>query len=174
MIKIMAVPSFVQDKNKAYALDVLANYLMQDENSPLYQKLVLKDKKALSIDVTFDGISRSYGVFSVGVIPQGELNDDFEKFVDKAWSYAIKRFDEAELEKIKKKMLSSLVYLKDNPASLAQITGWMVSSGVGVDELQNYEKNIKAVSLSDVLKVADFVWNIAPKATGILNTMEGK
>ena len=172
MIKIMAVPSFVQDKNKAYALDVLANYLMQDENSPLYQKLVLKDKKALSVDVSFDGISRSYGVFSIGVVPQGKCDDDFVKSVEKAWNYAIKKFDEAELKKIKKKMLSSMVYLKDNPASLAQITGWMASSGVGVNELQNYEKNIKEVSLNDVLKMADFVWSIAPKATGILNITE--
>ena len=71
-------------------------------------------------------------------------------------------------------MLSAQVYLRDNPASLAQITGWMASSGVGIDELQNYEKNIQSVSLDDVLEMADFVWNKAPKATGILYAKEDK
>ena len=173
MVKIAAVPSFVQDKNKAYALDILANYLMRDENSPLYQKLVIRDKKALSVNVAYDGISRSYGTFSIGIVPQEKINENFISAVDKAWDYAIKKFDDDELQKIKKKMLSSMVYLKDNPASLAQITGWMASSGVGVNELQEYEENIKAISLDDVLKMADFVWNKAPKTTGILEVTEG-
>ena len=172
LVKIMAVPSFVQDKTKAYAIDILANYLSQDENSPLYQKLVAKDKKALSVYVGYDGISRSLGSFSLSVIPQALPDDEFEKSVDKAWYYAIKKLDEKELEKTKKKMLSAQVYLKDNPASLAQIAGWMAASGVSVDELQNYEENIKRISLNDVLDMADFVWNKAPKATGILYATE--
>ncbi len=174
LVKIMAVPSFVSDKTKAYALDVLANYLSQDENSPLYQKLVVKDEKALSVSVSYDGISRGLGSFSFSAIPQGVPDENFEKSVEKAWNYAVRKFDAEELEKTKKKMLSSLVYLKDNPASLAQIAGWMTASGVGIDELQKYEENIKNVSLSDVLEVADFVWNKAPKATGILYAEEDK
>ena len=88
--------------------------------------------------------------------------------MEKAWKFAIEKLDEKELEKTKQKMLSDLVYMKDNPSTLAQTAGWMAASGVGIDELQNYENNIKNVSLNDVKNVADFVWNKAPKATGVL------
>ena len=71
-------------------------------------------------------------------------------------------------------MLSDLVYMKDNPSTLAQTTGWMASIGVKVDELQKYEENIKNVKLEDVKNVADFVWNKAPKATGVLLAGEDK
>ena len=57
---------------------------------------------------------------------------------------------------------------------LAQIAGWMASTGVSVSELQNYEENIKNVSLENVLNEADFVWNKAPKATGILYAKENE
>ena len=79
LVKFMAVPSFVQDKNKAYAMDVLSEYLSQDENSPLYQKLVAQDKKALSVAAHYDGVSRSYGSFSFSAVPVGNLDENFEK-----------------------------------------------------------------------------------------------
>ena len=87
---------------------------------------------------------------------------------------AIKKFNESELEKTKKKMLSDLVYMKDNPSVLAQTTGWMASTGVKIDELQKYEENIKNVKINDVKNMADFVWNKAPKVTGILLAGEDK
>ena len=174
LVKMMAVPSFVQDKNKAYALDVLSEYLSQDETSPLYQKLVAQGKKALNVSAYYDGISRSYGSFVFSAVPVSNLDEKFEKHVDDAWNYAIKKLDEKELERTKKKMLSGLVYMKDNPSTLAQTTGWMASTGVAVEELQKYEENIKNVKLEDVKNMADFVWNKAPKATGVLLAGEDK
>ena len=174
LVKIMAVPSFAQDKKKAYALEVLVNYLSQDENSPLYQRLVTQGHKALDIAVGYDGISRSYGSFSLSAIPQGLPDEDFKKHIDKAWNYALKKLNIAEIEKTKKKMLSELVYMKDNPSTLAQTAGWMASCGVAINELQEYEDNIKNVTLDDVKNVADFVWNKAPKVTGILVAKESK
>ena len=168
LIKMMAVPSFIQDKNKAYALEVLSEYLSQDENSPLYQKLVASDKKALNVSAYYDGISRSFASFVFSAVPVDKPDENFEKAIEKAWKFAIEKLDEKELEKTKQKMLSDLVYMKDNPSTLAQTAGWMAASGVGIDELQNYENNIKNVSLNDVKNVADFVWNKAPKATGVL------
>ena len=168
LVKIMVVPSFVQDKRKAYALEVLSKYLSQDENSPLYQKLVTSDKKALNVSAYYDGISRSYGSFVFSSVPVGVLDESFEKFVDKAWNYAIKKLDEKELEKTKKKMLADLIYMKDNPSVLAQTAGWIAASGVDIVELQNYEDNIGSVSLNEVKEVADLVWNKLPRVTGLL------
>ena len=173
-VKMMIVPSFVQNKTKAYALDVLNEYLSQDENSPLYQKLVAQGKKALSVGTYYEGISRSYGNFVFSAVPANKLDEKFEKNIDNAWYYAIGKLDEKTLERTKKKMLSDLVYMKDNPSTLAHTAGWMASTGVAIDELQNYEENIKKVSLDDVKEIADFVWNKSVQVTGILLAGEDK
>ena len=167
-VKMIAVPSFVQDTNIAYALEVLGEYLNGDKNSPLYQKMVAKDKVALSVSAYYDGLSRSYGTFVISVVPKGKLDSDFGKIVDKGWNFALASLTEQGLEDVKKKMLVDLVYLKDNPESLAKTVGWMIATGLKVDDLQKYAENIDNVSLQDVKNAAGYLWNKAPSAVGIL------
>ena len=71
LIKIWAAPSFNYKLEQVYALDVLSEYLSGDENSPLYQKLVIGDKAALSVDTSYDAVTRSYGSFVLSAVPAG-------------------------------------------------------------------------------------------------------
>lgn len=174
MIKMFAAPSFTQQPQEAYALDVLSSYLSGDENAPLYQKLVISDKKALSISVDYDGTSRSYGSFVLSAVPSGVPDAAFEKAVENAWDYAIKNLTEDKLAKVKQKMLADLVYLKDNPASLAQIAGFITATGGKLDDLQNYADNIEKVSLDDVKQAAQNLKINAAQAVGVLYPEGGK
>ena len=65
-------------------------------------------------------------------------------------------------------MLIDLIYLKDNPESLAKTVGWMIATGLKLDDLQKYSENINNVSLKDIKSAADYLWNDAPSAVGIL------
>lgn len=174
MIKMFAAPSFTQQPQEAYALDVLSSYLSGDENAPLYQKLVISDKKALSVSVDYDGTSRSYGSFVLSAVPSGVPDAAFEKAVENAWDYAIKNLTEDKLAKVKQKMLADLVYLKDNPASLAQIAGFITATGGKLDDLQNYADNIEKVSLDDVKQAAQNLKINAAQAVGVLYPEGGK
>lgn len=172
LVKIFAAPSFNQQPEQIYALDVLSEYLGGDENSPLYQKLVIRDKKALGVSVDYDGTSRSYGSFIVSAVPAGEANAGFIKAVDAAFAEALKDLTEKKLAKTKQKMLADLVYLKDNPASLAQTAGFMAATGAKLDDLQNYAVNIEKVTLAQVRQAAEDLWHRAPQAVGILKPKE--
>ncbi len=173
LVKMFAVPSFRQDKAKAYAYEVLSEYLSGDENAPLYQRLVLKDKKALSVDVAYNGVARSYGSFVLSAVPVGEPDYAFEKAIGRAWAEALRTLDEDKLEKVKQKIWADLVYMQDNPADLAQTIGYMAATGTGIEVLQNYAANIAKVSLQDVKNVADELWQTVPQATGVLYAERG-
>lgn len=168
LLKIAAVPSFGQDVKKAFAFEVLSSYLGGDENSPLYQKLVLREKNALSVSAYYEGINKSYGKFVFSMVPTGKPDLKDEKYLLRAFDFAMNNFNEAELENVKNKMLAELDYAKDNPESFAMMVGWSMAIGVKPDVLRNYAQNIKQVTIDDVREAADFVRNKAPSVVGML------
>lgn len=174
MVKMYAAPSFNKDRKSAYALEVLSEYLTGDKNSPLYQKLVIKDKKALDVDAGYDGISRSYGSFVLSVIPVGKIDAKFENVIENAVKSSMNILNEDKIDKVKQKILSELVYLMDNPASLAQLAGYMSAVGIDIDELNVYADNIKKITVEDVKIAFDNLWNKTPQVLGILQPEDNK
>ena len=168
LIKIWAAPSFNYKPEQVYALDVLNEYLGGDENSPLYQKLVIRDKAALSVSTSYDAVTRSYGSFVLSAVPAGENNAAFEKAVERAWTYALNQLTEEKLSLTKQKKLADLVYLTDSPVSLAQTAGYMAATGAGLEHLRNYGAHIEAVTLEQVKQAAAELRQTAPQATGVL------
>lgn len=173
MVKMFAAPSLNVKPEMIYAMDVLAEYLGGDENSSLYQELVVKKKVAAMVDARYDGIARSYGEFVLTVVPQKEMSKEFEQAVERAWRRVIGRLDEQKLNQVKQKMVASLVYLEDNPDTLAQVVGYVAASGGNLDYVQNYAQNINAVTIDDVVKAAKYLQDEAPLVTGLLYP-EGK
>ncbi len=173
LVKMFAVPSFKQDEKKAYIYEVLVEYLSGDENAPLYQQLVIKNRKALAVEASYNGVARSYGSFVLSAVPTAEPDAGFEKAIERAWVNALRYLTEEKLVKVKQKILADLVYLQDNPADLAQMVGYMAATGMGTDMLQNYAAEIENVSLQDVKNIANELWQKAPQVTGVLFAERG-
>lgn len=172
MVKIFAAPSLNVNPDMVYAMEVLAQYLAGDENSPLYQELVVKNKKATTVSVSYDGVARSYGTFTIAAIPNGDMDVDFEQEVNKAWHKVLAKLNDEELTKVKQKMLADLIYLQDNSASLAQIVGYIAACGGELNYLHDYAKNIEKITVDDLRTAANYLQNKAPKVTGILYPKE--
>ena len=171
-LKVFAVPSIVQNPDMAYALDVLSEYLTGDENAPLHQKLVLERQQALNVSASYDGVARSYGTFILSVVPKSKINEFFEKQLEKAVDEALYSMTEDKIEKVKKKMLAELVYLKDNPSTLATLAGYTLATGGSLDDLQRYAQRIEKVDLKAVWNAAEEMRRFAPQVTGILRPEE--
>ncbi len=173
VLVMFAAPSYQVESECVYGLQVLAAYMGGGETSKLYKKLVLEDKKALSVSVDYNPISRSYGQFVIAMIPaDGVRPQELVKSFESAWNEAMSEFDIDELEKIRKKMLAGLVYLKDNPEDAAYIIGSMAVAGVSLDEIESQEEKLKAVRLSEVREAAEKLINSAPEVVGILQPLE--
>lgn len=175
VVKSYAAPSFNVKPEYRYALNVLASYMGDGDTSKLYKKLVLRDKKALGVSVSYDGAADSYGMFSISAIPQnGVSSDELIAAIGEAWAEALRELTEEEASRVKQKQLAGLVYLRDNPNDAAYITGSMAVVGIPLAEIEKQADNINAVSAADMRKAAAELENNSSQIIGVLKPEEGK
>ena len=168
LMKVFLAPSVNIDADKIYALTVLAKYLGEGETSTLYQDLVLKQKIALDVSVSYDYANRSYGTFVISAVPvKGITQADFEKALMTAMQKALKKITPQKIDLVKQKMLAGLVYLKDNPSDAAYLVGMMASVGFDAKEIDSLDEKIEEVSAKQVLSVAQEILQ-ATSVTGWL------
>jgi len=133
--------------DRDYALMVLAKYLGDGKTSELYKNLVLNQKALLDISTDYDGYTRGPGSFGISAL----LKDpkDPTKLIDQALHKAVANMTEQDLQKTKDKMLSGLVFLKDNPFDAAFLVGYMAQT-MSLAEIESWVDSINAVTLKDV------------------------
>ena len=173
MVKLYVAPSINVDKEFVYPLMVLAAYLGEGETSKLYKKLVLEEKSALGVSVSYDYTSRSLGGLSVSATPkEGVDTKTFEKTLNKALKQAVAEINIEEIEKTKNKMLAGQVYLRDNPNDAAYIVGAMAAAGMSVEDIENHAENIRKVSAAEVRQAAQKLFGGAINVTGVIKPTE--
>lgn len=159
-----------QLKDAVYDYAVLAQYFGGGETSALYKDLVINQKTAVGVSADYHFVTKSNTVFEVTMIP----TDNDETKINEAWEAlataqdaAMKNLTAAKLEQIKRKILADLVYMNDNPEDAAYWIGYMLAMGFSLDDVQNYEENIRRVSLKGV-KTAYAKLKNAPVVRGTL------
>jgi zinc protease len=155
-------------KKEDLALDLLAEYLTGDDTAYLYDKIVYKDKSLLSISVSSSYDNRLGGKFSISAIPVDDKQsiDDIARIIDEGIKEALAKLDEKELNKIKNANLSDLIYLQENPRSSANFVGGLLLSGYSVDEIENFDDLINAVTVDDLLDVWEKIKSVEVKVNG--------
>ena len=175
IINSWIVPAYTQEKNDIYALAVFSKYLGEGKTSKLYKSLVKDKKIALAAESSYDYGGRSYGSFSIFAIPQdGVSSQKLQKELDKVLNQAIDEINPQIIEKTKLKMRSGLVLLRDNPNDAAMIVGAMAAAGMSLEEIENYEANIEAVTADMVKRMAKAWLRPENKVSGVLKPVETK
>ncbi|MBQ9271146.1 MAG: insulinase family protein [Alphaproteobacteria bacterium] len=141
-----------------YAYDILAELLGGGETAELYRDLVLKQRQAVSVSASYNYMTRSNTVFTVSMTPNTEKAlspDAATQVLNMALTKARKALTEERLAQIKRKISANMVYLNDNPQTAANWIGYMLSMGFELEDVQNYEQHINAVTLESVLQAFD-------------------
>lgn len=172
--KSFAAPSYNFRPEDTFALSVLSAYMGDGDTSKLYKKLVLERGKALNVSTSYDDAARSYGTFMLSAIPASGVGvQELNQELDRAWVEAISEINDAEINKVKRKMLAGQVYLRDNPNDAAMIVGTGAVVGMSLAEIENQAEEIEKVTAADVLKAAKRLVGSSPVVTGILNPERG-
>lgn len=167
-------PAYGNGKDQIYSWIVLSKYLGEGETSQLYNRLVAEQHDATAVSTSYNYTSTGGGSFSVTAVPaQGKTAEYLREQIDIALNEAIKGITPAKIEKIKKQLLSGLVYIRDNPNDAAQIVGMLAATGMSKAEIENYADKIKSVTTEDVKKAAKDLL-VSPKAEGIAQPKGGK
>ena len=155
-------------KSEELALDLLCDYLTEDDTAILYDNIVYKDKSLLSIGVSSSYENRFGGKVAIYATPVDDRQDiyEIEKIIDEGIVKALSKLDDKELDKIKNSKLSNTIYLQENPSSSVNFVVGLLFAGYTIDEIENFDEAIKAITVDDLLKVWDKVKSSKVKVSG--------
>lgn len=151
------VPSYNTGKEgEAEALDLLAEILGGGNRSRLYQKLVVGSDLASGTGAYYQGTAlddTSFALYgsprSAGGMPELEkgVAAELARIIDEGVT-------ETELEKAKMRFVRSMIFARDNQASMANIYGATLSTGGTAADVHAWPDRIKAVTTAQVQAVA--------------------
>ncbi len=171
MTRSYIIPSVFDNPKKAFAMEVFSHYFGESQNSYIKQHLI-KTNLVVDASSSVQTMARGSGVFSVHFIPHAETDiQSYFNLLDKTLKQALADLTPEMIEKEKKKMLSTLVFVKDNPEDEAYILGYLATLGLSLNEIENYPKGIENVTFNDVQKTVLEMLENAKQVTSVLTPL---
>lgn len=145
------------DQGEAAALTFLAEILGGSSFTSVFaEKLTFEEPVALFSGAGYDGDALMEGTFGITVAPQpGVSLEDAEAAMDEALREFLEEgVDAAQLERIRTQVAASEVYARDNVEGLARRYGAALSTGLTVEDVQDWPRALQAVTAEDVMAAA--------------------
>lgn len=152
------VPSLTSadDKDDAYALDVLAGILDGGRSARIETNVVRGKRAAASAGAGYSPLARGETLFSISGTPSDErdvdaLEEALRAEIDKLMDGDI---DATELERVKTNVRAQDVFQRDSMFYQAMRMGRLEVLGLGPDAYEEYLAGIERVTVEDVRRVA--------------------
>ena len=154
----------------AAALTILAELLGGGATSVLNRALVVDAGIAVSAGAFYNGTSldrTSFGVYAVPAI--GTSLQQVEAAMDASLSEFMQTgVDIDHLERIRTQVRASEIFARDSQEGLARAYGAALTSGLTVEDVQNWPADLDAVTAEDVMRVAAEVMDLRQSVTAEL------
>ena len=164
-------PSYrVAEPGEAEALDLLSEILGGGSRSRFYQEIVVKAGIASGVGASYDGGAYDPSSFTMFGVPQGEHTlEEVERAVDAQVQRLIEDgVTPAELDAAKMRYIRSLIFARDEQASMANIYGSRLANGSTIDDIAEWPDRIRAVTPEQVQAVAAKYLDPGRSVTGYL------
>ena len=160
-------------KKEQLAVSILLEYLTGDDTAIVYDKLVYKDKKFLSVNVSASYYEQYGGEISISVVlANDEMEiDEIGKTIDEALVYAIDNLEVKNLDEIKNQYLSNAIYLADDLQRVAGFVGGMVVDGYDAKDIREYDEMIRDINIEDVKNIYRKIFD--KKLSNVVGYLEG-
>ncbi|MFK7877037.1 MAG: M16 family metallopeptidase [Paracoccaceae bacterium] len=162
-------------QEKAAALRILAEVLGGGTTSYMAEKLQFEEQKAVYTGAFYRGTSLDDTTFDIIIVPTpGVSLQEAEAAIDQVLvSFVEGGVDEAALERIKMQLRASQIYARDNVDGIARRYGAALTSGLTVQDVQDWPDILQAVTAEDVIAAAKSVFRREGSVTGYLMKAEG-
>lgn len=162
-------PQFHSELGKKYyyPLTVLAHLLGGNQTTDYYHHLVEDKKLALNVSASYDGVSIDPRVFSLSAMLQPMANlDNFKKVLKERLDLLQKSgVTQDDLDRAKADITAHLVYIKDGTEGFLQTVAESISVGISIEEINEWQKKIEAVTIDDIKDAALFLFKNDPVVT---------
>ena len=155
---------------ETHALDLLGDIVGSGTQSRMYQKLVVEQKLASGVGAWFSGDGLDYGTFGVYAMPNSGVDvSKVEAATDVILADILKNgVTQQELDRVRNKALAEEIYLLDDQASLARITGVALMTGSTVKDILDRDTQTALVTPDEIKQAAAKVVQSNRSVTGIL------
>jgi zinc protease len=162
------------DQQKAAALTLLAEILGGGTTSFLNEKLQFDQKIAVYTGAFYGGVSLDETTFNIIVVPaEGTDLAAAETAMDAAIADFMQRgVDMEQLERIKMQLRASQIYARDNVDGIGNRYGRALTSGLTVEDVQDWPDVLQAVTADQIMEVAAEVLRDEGSVTGWLTRPE--
>lgn len=145
-------PSWASNTSESLALQVLEEYLDGSEASPLYQELVVNQKLATSISLSYDPFSLGPSALSITAYPAKGVSFETLSNALKAFlrSLDIKNLPTAQIQTVKTRLQDSAIFARDSITGPAMLVGRALGANIPLKEIEAWPTLIENVSLEDI------------------------
>lgn len=172
LLRYYLAPSQIYgEKQHAHALALLSYLLGGSDTSIMYRDMVVRDKKATLVSSYYDDLKFGPTIFVVSVVPvEGVSLADLENSLDEIIQKIITQgVDKADLIRAKKATIAESIYAREDLKTLANAYGAAIALGLGVGYVDDWDKNINAVTAKQVQQAAKYLFDAKGSVTGYLS-----
>jgi len=154
--RVYRVPSCAMNRDECLALQVLESILDGGSATRLYKKLVVEQKMAVSVGLSYQGSAVSDGTVSVSLVPVADVDvEELEWAFDGVMRVLINGgVTEEELRAAKDRLKDESVFARDSLMGPAMIFGQALVAGETIDDVEFWPENIEKVTAQQVDDVA--------------------
>ncbi|BBU58035.1 peptidase M16 [Mameliella alba] len=157
-------------QQEAAALAILSEVLAGGQTSVLTQKLQFESRVAVYTDAYYDDTTLDASSFTLVVVPAAGVSlQEAETALDEVLAEVIAEgIDPDQLDRIKFQIKAAQIYALDNPASIARRYGNALTTGLTVEDVQDWPDVLQAVTGEDIVAAAQKVFDRRHSVTGYL------
>ncbi len=175
------VPSANQSKQESLILEVLEDIIGGGSTSRLYKSLVVEQKIATNISLSYNSAAWDDATLSIAVNPASKekiadvkaaIDNELRKIINDGIS--VKELSESIM-----RMQNNAIYARDSLTGPAMIIGYSLITGSSLDDIEHWPQQIESVTIEQIQEVTRKYLNpdvpyktppidgvLLPKATG--------
>lgn len=173
--RIHRAPSYAMNREESLALQVLESILDGGAATRLYKTLVVEQKMASNVSLSYQADALSWGTITASMTPSDDVSpEDLEFAYDSVLRALIHDgVTDAELREAKNRMKDEAVFARDSVMGPAMIFGQALTTGETIDDVEFWPDNIEKVTARQVQDAAHKYLNpddagTMPPVTGYL------
>lgn len=161
-------------KEDVLALEILEEIISGGPTTRLYKNLVVDEKKAINVGLSFNS-RRDYGVVTLYGTPTEDYTPrDLRKFIQEEINNIIRDgVTDLEVSQAKQRLQDSAIFARDSLSGPAMTIGAALTTGSTLDDIENWPDDIEAITPKQIQDAASKYLNnqtpwIRPSIDGYL------
>lgn len=154
--RLYVMPSFHMNNQDALALQVLEEAISGGATTRLYQSLVVEQKKATGVNMSYSGDAIDYGALWISATPMpGVSLEELEELINDEIAKVLNEgLNETEIKDAIQRLQDAAIYARDSVSGPAMIFGHALTTGSSAQDVENWSNDIAAITLEDVNQAA--------------------